>query len=184
VWVPYTTFRYDWSVAEVGLSLAIVGALSIFFQGLLIRPVVARLGEARALTLALVIVLVAYVLYGLAWQGWMIYAVSVPFMAGMGLIGPSAQGLMSRSVPPNEQGLLQGAVASVVTASAIFGPLIANGLFAYFIGPRAPVFLPGVPFFSGAVLILVALTLTWRNIVGRQPARYPPADGVRELHHA
>jgi hypothetical protein len=49
---------------------------------------------------------------------------------------------MSRSVPDNEQGLLQRAVASVMTGTAIVGPLVANGLFATFISPQAPIELP------------------------------------------
>ena len=30
VWVPYTTYRYGWSVTDVGISLAIVGLLGAY----------------------------------------------------------------------------------------------------------------------------------------------------------
>src|SRR3977135_1619640 len=129
-WVPYTTYRYGWSVAQVGASLAVVGLLFAISQGALVRPVVARFGELRTLTGALVVAVVGMLLFGLASQGWMMYAVTALYCAGLGLLNPAVQGLMSRSVPPNEQGLLQGAMASVMTGTAILGPPITNGLFA------------------------------------------------------
>jgi DHA1 family tetracycline resistance protein-like MFS transporter len=157
VWVPYTTYRYGWSVASVGLSLAIVGLLSAFSQGALVRPLVGRYGEKKTLLGSLVVAVIGMLLFGLASQGWMMYAVTALYCLGLGLLNPSVQGLMSRAVPANEQGLLQGAMTSVMTAAAIVGPLLANGSFALFISPGAPVNLPGAPFFLGCALCLASL---------------------------
>src|SRR3982074_3184460 len=44
VWVPYTTYRYGWGVAQVGASLAIVGLLFAFSQGAPGRPIVGPFG--------------------------------------------------------------------------------------------------------------------------------------------
>ena len=41
-------------------------------------------------------------------------------------------------VPPTEQGLLQGALTSSNTLMAVIAPLIANSLFAFFVGPDSP----------------------------------------------
>jgi DHA1 family tetracycline resistance protein-like MFS transporter len=177
VWVPYTTYRYDWSVAQVGASLAVVGLLFAISQGALVRPVVARFGELRTLTGALVVSVVGMLLFGLASQGWMMYAVTAMYCLGLGLLNPAVQGLMSRSVPPNEQGLLQGALASVMTGTAIIGPPVANGLFALAIAETAPVTLPGAPFFLGSLLCLAALWLATRQY-GRAAGRHTaPAVG-------
>jgi DHA1 family tetracycline resistance protein-like MFS transporter len=70
---------------------------------------------------------------------------------------------MSQAVPPNEQGLLQGAMTSVMTAAAIVGPPVANGSFALFISPQSPLVLPGAPFFLGSILCLAALVIAWRG---------------------
>jgi len=166
VWVTYTTYRFDWSVADVGISLAIVGLLFAIAQGGLVRPVVGRFGELRTLIGALVVAMLGMLLFGLASQGWMMYAVTAVYCLGLGLLGPAAQGLMSRSVPGNEQGLLQGAVTTVMTGSAIVGPPVTSSLFALFISPAAPITLPGAPFFLGCLLCGVALLLALR-----QPAR-------------
>jgi DHA1 family tetracycline resistance protein-like MFS transporter len=163
VWVPYTTYRFDWSVTDVGLSLAIVGLLFAIAQGGLVRPIVGRFGELNTLKGSLVVAAIGMLLFGLASQGWMMYGVTALYCLGLGLLGPAAQGLMSRSVPANEQGLLQGAVASVTTGTAIVGPLVANGLFATLIIPQAPIELPGAPFFLGCVLCLVALFIAARR---------------------
>src|SRR5438552_8074378 len=168
VWVPYTTYRYGWSVAQVGASLAIVGLLFAISQGALVRPVVSRFGEMRTLTIALVVAVVGMLLFGLSSQGWMMYAVTALYCLGLGLLNPAVQGLMSRAVAANEQGLLQGAMTSVMTAAAIVGPPVANGLFALSISPQAPVTVPGAPFFLGSILCLAALWLA-----SRQSARVP-----------
>ncbi len=178
VWVLYTGYRYGWGVAEVGLSLAVVGVLFAATQGALVRPVVARFGEARALTGGLAVAAVSFVLFGLATSGWMMYAVTAVYMLGLGVIGPSAQGLMSRAMPPSEQGLLQGAMATVNTGAAIVGPAVATGLFAYFVGPTAPFILPGAPFFMGSLLCLVSLILARRSLAA------PTATPTPELRAA
>jgi DHA1 family tetracycline resistance protein-like MFS transporter len=169
VWVPYTTFRYGWGVSEVGASLAIVGVLMAVSEGVLVRPMVARFGEVRTLIVALVFAVVGMLLFGLASQGWMMYAVTAVYCLGLGLLNPSVQGLMSRAVAANEQGLLQGAMSSIMTGTAVVGPPLANGLFAVAIDPRAPVALPGVPFFVGSLLCLAAQWLARRILWRSQP---------------
>jgi DHA1 family tetracycline resistance protein-like MFS transporter len=163
VWVPYTTYRYGWGVAQVGASLAVVGLLFAVSQGALVRPMVARFGEMRTLITALVVAVLGMLLFGLANQGWMMYAVTALYCLGLGLLNPAVQGVMSRAVAANEQGLLQGAMTSVMTATAIIGPPLANGLFALAISPQAPVTVPGAPFFLGSILCLAALWLASRQ---------------------
>jgi DHA1 family tetracycline resistance protein-like MFS transporter len=165
VWVPYTTYRYHWGVGEVGASLAVVGLLFAFSQGALVRPAVARFGELRTLIIALIVAVIGMVLFGLASQGWMMYAVTALYCIGLGLLNPAVQGLLSKSVPATEQGLLQGAMASVMTGTAVIGPPLANGLFAVSIGAHATVELPGAPFFLGALLCGVALWLATRQLM-------------------
>jgi DHA1 family tetracycline resistance protein-like MFS transporter len=178
VWVPYTSYRYGWGVADVGISLAIVGLLFALVQGALVRPVVARFGEVRTLVGGLVVAVLGFVLFGLATHGWMMYAITAGYILGLGVLNPAAQGLMSRAVPPTEQGLLQGALASMNTATAVVGPPLANGLFAFFVGPTAPVVLPGAPFFLGSVLYLAALVLALRIIAAPSQVARPSQNPV------
>ena len=180
-WVLYTSYRYHWTVGQTGLSLAIVGLMAAIVQGGLTRIIVRRIGEQKAVTLGLSIAALAYAGYGLATQGWMIYAVLVFGSLG-GITGPSVQGLISRSVGADEQGGVQGSLTSLASVSGIIGPPIATGLFAHFIGRNAPANLPGAAFFFSALLTIVAMLLAVRSfrknainvVAAAQPAAAPP----------
>ncbi|MFA5552557.1 MAG: TCR/Tet family MFS transporter [Trueperaceae bacterium] len=161
VWVLYTTYRYEWTPFLNGLSLTFVGILSAVVQGWLVRLVVGRVGERRAILIGLATATVAFALYGFSTAGWMMYAVMV--IGGLGgLSGPAAQALISKAVRADEQGEVQGALASLLSLTGVAGPLASTMLFAHFTGPNAPVVLPGAPLFMAAALGAVSLWVCWR----------------------
>ena len=91
----------------------------------------------------------------------MLYAVIAA--TGLGFVVlPAAQGLISNAVPIDEQGAIQGALTSLLSLTAIVGPILATALFGYFTAPAQPVPVPGVPFFFGAFLMLLASILALR----------------------
>jgi MFS transporter, DHA1 family, tetracycline resistance protein len=175
VWVLYTGYRFGWGPLENGLSLTVVGVLSVFVQAVLLRPVLARLGEWRTLTLGLAAGAVSLTLYGLATEPWMLLATMALGALG-GLAGPAAQGLVSRAVSDQEQGSAQGAIASLASLTAIVSPLAATFVFAYATRSDAGWTLPGAPFFLGALLFAVAFALSRRAArrAGRPPAGPAP----------
>ncbi len=155
-WVLFTEYRFDWDIKDTGISLAVVGLTAAIVQGGLVRRIIPKLGERKALTMGIIVSSIAFVLYGLATSGWMLYFFLVFGSLG-GIAGPAAQGLMSKSVPPNEQGMLQGGLASVTSITSVLGPLIATNLFGFFISEKAPVKIPGAAFFAGSGLLVLAL---------------------------
>ncbi|MFO1496901.1 MAG: TCR/Tet family MFS transporter [Verrucomicrobiota bacterium] len=161
-WVLYTSHRYHWTVGQTGVSLAIVGLTAAIVQGGLTRIIVRRIGEQKAVMFGLTVAVFAYIGYGLATDSWMIYSTLVVGSLA-GIAGPSIQGLISRGVGPDEQGGVQGSLTSLVSIAGIIGPYIVSRLFGYFIGSRAPVYLPGAGFFFSAGLVLVALVLAGRS---------------------
>ena len=168
LWVLYTGHRYGWKPSQVGASLAVVGIMAAIVQGGLARRIIPALGEVRSVTIGYLIGAVSFLGYGLAPEGWMIYVVLV--FGSLGGIGaPAAQGLISRNVADNEQGAIQGALTSLGSVAGFVGPILSTSLFGYFIGPKAPVQLPGVGFFLGALLILASLAVALGTI-----ARHPP----------
>ena len=170
IWVLYSSYRYAWSPAEVGLSLAAVGLLFALSQGLVVGRAVGRLGERSALLVGLAVSAGGLTLYGFASEGWMAYAIMLIHIPGWALVVPSMQTIMAESVPPGEQGLLQGAFASGNTGTAVIGPPIATAVFAYFIGPDAPVLLPGASFFLGSILIVACIAVLGSGGVFRRRA--------------
>ena len=92
----------------------------------------------------------------------MFYALIVVGSLG-GIAGPSLQAIISRNVGADEQGGVQGSLASLGSVAGILGPPLATGLFGRFIRDDAPVKLPGVAFFCSAVLVLLGLLLAVRS---------------------
>lgn len=170
-WVLYTSYRYSWTPGEVGTSLAIVGVMAMIVQGGLARMMIPKLGERRSIVIGLTNATVFMTAYGLATQGWMIYWLLVVGSL-LGIASPALQGLISHSVPLNEQGALQGALASLASLAGIIAPPMATSLFGYFISPQAPVHLPGIAFFLAAALLFIAMLLAMRSFKATATARF------------
>lgn len=157
-WVLYTGHRFGWQPIHVGISLAVVGITAAIVQGGLSRLIIPAMGERRALTVGFALNAATLVLYGIATRGWMIYAI-LPFGAVSGIGAQACQGMVSKSVGPDEQGAVQGALAGLNSVAAFVAPLVSTHLFGYFVGPSAPVYLPGIPFFGGALLVVAGLVV-------------------------
>jgi DHA1 family tetracycline resistance protein-like MFS transporter len=157
-WTYYTMLKFHWGVDEVAWSLVAVGALMAFSFAVLPRLLVPRMGETRAVYLGLLAGTVAYAGYAFAPQPWVLYAFMVIFSLG-GVGGAALNAILSHLVPHNEQGELQGAIASVGSLTSIVSPLLMTGLFATFTGPAAPVYFPGASFLAAALFELGALVI-------------------------
>jgi DHA1 family tetracycline resistance protein-like MFS transporter len=99
----------------------------------------------------------------------------IPYCLG-GIAGPALQAIISGHVPPNEQGELQGALTSMMSATSIVGPLMMTNLFAYFTKPAAPVYFPGAPFLLGAVLMLGSTILAYAALKGTPAKKEPTTE--------
>ncbi len=161
-WVLYTGHRYGWNSRQVGISLAIVGLMAGIVQGGLTRIVVCKLGERKTAVFGMLVATCSFIGYGLATEGWMIYAILFAGSIG-GVMGPAVQGLISRNVGANEQGSVQGALSSLASVAGIIGTPLATALFAHFLRDDAVVKLPGAAFFFSAMLIFAALLLAQRS---------------------
>ena len=158
VWTFYTMQKFRWDEAMVGYSLGFIGLMIAIVQGGLIRIAIPRLGQQRSIWIGLLFYATGMLLFGLANQGWMMFAFMVPYALG-GIAGPALQGFMTNEVPPTEQGELQGGLTSLMSLSSIFGPWFMTWIFYYFTSSRAPVYLPGAPYFVAAILMLVSVFL-------------------------
>jgi MFS transporter, DHA1 family, tetracycline resistance protein len=161
-WVLFTSHRFGWSEVMVGTSLAAIGVSVAVVQGGLVRFIMPALGERRALVTCLLLSATAYIGYGLAPRGWMLFCL-VPLNALGSLSGPAVQSLIVKAVPPTEQGMLQGGLSSLINVAQIVAPLIATQLFGYFISSRSPIAVPGMAFFAAAGMYVTASALAARH---------------------
>ena len=70
--------------------------------------------------MAMSITAIAYIGFALASAGWMVYAIIAVSALG-GLAQPALQGIMSRTMPADSQGELQGAIGAISSVSMILG---------------------------------------------------------------
>jgi DHA1 family tetracycline resistance protein-like MFS transporter len=164
-WVLYTEYRYKWDTFQTGLSLTVVGVVVALVQGGLTRVAVAKFGERKTIMMGMTIAMLAYIGYGSAYVGWIIYVI-LCFGAFGGVTMPTIQSVISRQVGADEQGRLQGALMSLASIAGILGPTILTSLFSYSISPRSPFHLPGSPYYFSSILVIAAM-LTVRHALRR-----------------
>jgi DHA1 family tetracycline resistance protein-like MFS transporter len=141
------------------------GVLSGLVQATLVRKAVPALGATRAVVFGLALSTCAQVGYGLATEGWMIFAVmAVGSLAG--IAGPALQSYITQHVPPDEQGAVQGIYAGLASLAGIPAPFAATWLFGWGIDPARATPLPGISFFAGAAVMVAALLLAVRTFRG------------------
>jgi MFS transporter, DHA1 family, tetracycline resistance protein len=160
-WTFYTKFRFGWSEAMIGASLAAAGVVMAVSQATLMRVLVPRLGERRTALTGIAVASVGYFGYGIASASWMMFAWLATWFLGA-LVMPSTNALMSHRVEKSAQGELQGAVASLFGLSSIVGPPLMTQLFGRFSAPDAPLHLPGAAFFASTLLAWTSFALYYR----------------------
>jgi len=193
-WALYTDYRYHWSPLQVGLSLMFAGATMGLVQAVLVKKIVPKLGDTRAIIVGFGVSFVAQLCYGFAPYGWMIYAI-ICLGCFAGIAQPALQSYITKHIPANEQGAVQGVFAGLASLAGIPGPFIASHSFGWAIAPEHTVHLPpvlsfldgawnwllshllphhpGIAFFEAAALVLLALALAVRSFAkdhGTPPA--------------
>jgi len=162
-WTYFTKERFGWSDQEIGWSLSFVGFMIALVQGGLTRILIPKLGTKNSIYVGFGFSIFGALAYTFADQGWMMYAIMVPYALG-GLAGPAMQGIISAQVPANEQGELQGSITSLNSIAAIIGPVLMTGLFYKFTAKDAPIYFPGVPFLASVILTTISLLLIIRTL--------------------
>jgi DHA1 family tetracycline resistance protein-like MFS transporter len=161
IFVLFTGYRFNWGIRDVGLFLGATGIASIIVQMTLVRPIVQALGERRAMLLGLACGVLGFATYALAPTSLLFWC-GLPVFAMIGLVQPTSQSLMSRRVPGNEQGRLQGAMSGIQSITGLIGPSLYTTVFAWAITGGKPLGLPGLGILVAAGLTVFALLLAVR----------------------
>ncbi len=168
-WVLYTHFRFGWGPRENGFALFCVGLVAAIVQGGLLSPLLRRFGDVRLVLLGLTTGTCAYLLYGLAQQGWMMYAIIIGNFLSFAA-GPALQGMVSNAVDPTEQGVTMGALNSINSIMFVVAPLIGAPLLALVSEMPPSDWRIGATFYVSAALQLAALLMARRHFAARRIA--------------
>lgn len=160
-WAYFTKEAFGWSPGMVGASLALFGIGIAIVQGALIRPALKRFGERGTIIYGIAFNFAAFVLLTVITTGWVALAF-IPVTALGAVVTPALQGLMSQRAGDDQQGELQGVIASAKSIAMIFSPLVMTQLFWMFTNDTG-LYFPGAAFaLSAAIMIVCMITFLGR----------------------
>ncbi|WP_286895844.1 MULTISPECIES: TCR/Tet family MFS transporter [Sphingobacterium] len=168
-WHFFTMYKFDWSERIVGMSLGVLGLLLGLVQGVLIRWTTPKLGEQKSIYYGLIFYALGLFLFSFAAEGWMMMLFLIPYSLG-GICGPSLQSMISKSIPSNQQGELQGALTSLVSATSVVGPPMMTNLFYYFTHDKAPFKFSGAPFLLASMLMMLSAMIIYYTSKKSKPS--------------
>ena len=187
----FTVEVFNFSTSNIGRTLGAFGLGFAISQAMLVAPLSRRLGEPAVAMIGLLAAIAAFAGVAFSSEVYMLYLF---IMVGTvsGLAPPAINGVLSRQVPDNGQGELQGAVNAASSLATIIGPLAATQIFSYYTTtPGAADYFPGAPFiaasFSVAAALLIFAVAAWRFDLGNRPSiadhpqvpEVPPPGQVR-----
>ncbi len=162
-WAYFTMESYDWSPAEVGYSLSVIGLFVAIVQGGLIGTFVKKFGTKKVIMMGFVFWTIGMFLISIAFESWLLFIFIIPYILG-GVASPTLQGLLSNYVSEKEQGNLQGALTGMISITAIIGPFLCTTLFYFFTVKDTTHYFPGAPYLFGAVILLIGTLITKKSL--------------------
>ncbi len=120
--------RFGFDATHIGYLLAAFGFLGVLVQGVMVGPIVRRLGERRMLTIGLLFAALGWGGSALTHTLSVFIAMLVPGAIGIGLTNPSLIALVSGAGGRHEQGRVQGAAGALESLGRTLGPVWGNGL--------------------------------------------------------
>ena len=157
VWAYYGTLKFGWTPAITGITVALFGSLLVLTQGVLSGRMIARFGAVRTATVSLAFAVPSFLTLAFA-PSTSVVILGMIIGCVPGMCFPAMQQLMSPRVAEDAQGELQGAIASVISLTAIIGPPMMTGVFAAYADDHGLLF-PGAPFLLAAGLMAGAVTV-------------------------
>lgn len=161
IWSFWGIAKFGWSEAMVGLTLAASGLGMSLLQGLATGPAVTRWGEWRLTEVGLLVGILCCLAYGLVTTTTIVILLLIVH-AAEGFVHPMLTALMSRAVPENAQGALQGGISALMNLSLLAGTLFFSQAFGFFLSEDAPLRSPDISYFIAAAVLAVSLVLFTR----------------------
>jgi DHA1 family tetracycline resistance protein-like MFS transporter len=163
-WVLHNSFRFGWGPGENGWSLFAVGVMSVLVQGFLLKHFLRWFGARKLAAIGLASGAAAYFMWGMATQGWMMYAVIACNVFAFGA-NAAVQSLISNSADAHNQGQTMGAVSSLNSLMAVLAPVLSAPLLAGVSHLPPQDWRVGAPLFFCALLQGMAAMLAARFLI-------------------
>jgi len=142
-----------WGAREVGVVFGIQGLMMVIMQGGVIGPVARRFGEVRFLRAGIAVMLLGFMLAGVALGMPAMVAAFFVMITGATVCTPLLNTITSLRTPPQVRGRMMGTTASAASWGRVVGPLCA--------GINLSVFGYTTAWFFTAVVAAVFLAWAW-----------------------
>ena len=157
-WSFWAIAQLGWSDRMIGLSFAVVGTVIALSQVFLTGRAVKRLGERNAAQLGMIGAAAGFAGYALC-GSTLVAGLLMAAIAVQSLVQPSLMAMLSRRADAAQQGEVQGLAAMIMGLGSIVGPVLLVKPMAWFTGPAAPVYFPGIAFAIAALVTIGAIAL-------------------------
>jgi DHA1 family tetracycline resistance protein-like MFS transporter len=131
IWTFWGIAKFGWSEAMVGGTLAIFGLIAGGFQGFLTGPLSSRFGEWRLALFGLVCAMLVVLGYGFVGSLGAVIALMI-LHGPEGFVHPLVTALLTKRVPEDAQGELQGGISAVTNVAMLFGTVFFAFIFGHF----------------------------------------------------
>jgi len=131
IWTFWGIAKFGWSEAMVGVTLAIFGLIAGAFQGGLTGPATKRFGEWGVAAFGLVCATLVLLGYGFVWSVPGVFALMI-LHGPEGFVHPLLTALLTKRVPEDAQGELQGGISAVTNLAMLFGTVFFAFIFGHF----------------------------------------------------
>ncbi|HEX2619949.1 MAG TPA: MFS transporter, partial [Phototrophicaceae bacterium] len=168
----YAKDSLNWDAATVGSLFALVGITDIVVQGGLLEWLLKHFSETRVAIGGLVCEVIGYLMIAsvvVIGSPIALFAGTIIFAMGDGLLGPSIGGLISRAADERSQGQVQGGSQSIQALARIGGPVVGGAVYDR-LGHASP-------YLAGAGIVVLAIGVIGSLLPGMgQPTRDAAED--------
>ncbi|WP_224702774.1 TCR/Tet family MFS transporter [Devosia aquimaris] len=170
----FTVEVFNFTSSSIGRTLGAFGIGFAFSQAVLAGPLSKGIGEPAVGIIGLLFATTAFAGIAFSADVYQLYLfIAVGTVSGVA--PPAINGVLSRQVPDNSQGELQGAVNAASSLATIIGPLAATQIFSYYSsGPETGHYFPGAPFIACAFAVVMSLIVfgvaAWRFELSHRPS--------------
>lgn len=148
----FAAHRFGFDASQTGYFFAAFGVLGAVVQGIIIRPIVHRLGDKPTFILGVICAAVGLLMATVAHTIPLFTLAMLPLALGIGFGHPTVSALVSRAGRSDEQGRVQGAAGAVESLGRAIGPVWGNAALARY-GD-------GMPYLSAAACLALTLVLS------------------------
>ncbi len=160
LWAFWGREVFGWDGFTIGLTLSAYGILIAGVQAGVLPLMTKRLGDYRTLLVAMAAGVIGLIGFGLVQTAWLVFVILlVASLADMA--PPLMTAFAANRVGEDQQGLVQGVIASLSSVAAITAPLFLTAVFERSVNEDG-LYLPGAPFLVGALLTVAIIPLVLR----------------------